>query len=208
MQGLVENQQVGVFDEGACHEHHALLAAGEVEEGAVGQLVDAEEAHPPEALLALVGGGAHVEAYGVLESAGYDMQGGQVTVVAAMHLGRDVAYASLDVPDAHACLALTVAEESDVAGVALWVVGTDEREQRGLAGSVLAGEGPVLALTDGPVEVAQNGALAVADGDVVEADDFGAVCGRGEVDDVGDVVGDILAARDDEVDVVKMRDER
>ena len=167
-----------------------------------------EQAHPPQALLALVGRGTDIETHRVLETARHNMQRWQVAMVAAVHLGRDVAYASLDVPDAHACLALTVAEESDVAGVALWVVGTDEREQRGFAGSVLAGEGPVLALTDSPVEVAQDGALAVADGDVVEADDLGAVCGRGEVDDVGDVVGDILAARDDEVDVVKMRDER
>ena len=31
----------------------------------------------------------------------------------------------------------------------------------------------MLALSDGPVEVLQDGASAVADGDVVETDDFG-----------------------------------
>ena len=169
---LVEDEKVGVFDKGTGHEHQALFATRHTEEGTVGQMVDTEESHPPETLLALLGRGTDVETDGVLEAAGHDMEGGEVAVVAAVHLGRHVAYAPLDVPDAHAGIALTVAEEADVAGIALWVVGTDERQQRRLAGTVLARECPVLTLADGPVEVAQDGAVAVADGHVVEGDDF------------------------------------
>lgn len=46
VQGLVEDEQLGVLDEGAGQEYQALLAAGELQEGAVGKVFDAKEAHP------------------------------------------------------------------------------------------------------------------------------------------------------------------
>lgn len=53
VEGLIEDEEVGVFDEGTGEEYEALLAAGELEEGAVGEVTDAEDVHPEEALVEL-----------------------------------------------------------------------------------------------------------------------------------------------------------
>lgn len=73
VQRLVKDEKVGVFDEGASHKHQTLLAARHFQERTIGQVVDAEEAHPPKTLLAFLGGGAYVESHGVLQTAGYDV---------------------------------------------------------------------------------------------------------------------------------------
>ena len=77
---------------------------------------------------------------------------------------------ALDVPDAFARPA-TEPEEADVAGVGLRVVGTDERQQRRLAAAVLPREGPPLAVPYLPVEVVEDGAVAVAYAHLVHLDD-------------------------------------
>lgn len=130
VQGLVEDEQLWVFDEGTGNEHEALLAAGQLQKRAVGQLFDAEDAHPRAALFQLVGCGTDVKPYGVLESAGDDADGGDVTMIGTGELWRHIADVTLDVPDADAALAPLVSEELYVAGIALWVVGTNERQQR------------------------------------------------------------------------------
>ena len=63
-------------------------------------MLDAEQAEPATAERLLGVGGTHIEPYGVLESAGYDVEGGQVAHVGTVHLGRDIANALLDLPDA------------------------------------------------------------------------------------------------------------
>ena len=46
VEGLVKDEEFGVFDEGAGEQAEALLAAGEFEEGALGDVSDAENFHP------------------------------------------------------------------------------------------------------------------------------------------------------------------
>ena len=46
MQGLVEDEQFGVLDEGSCQQAEALLSAAEAQECAFGQRLDAKDAHP------------------------------------------------------------------------------------------------------------------------------------------------------------------
>lgn len=60
------------------------------------------------------------------------------------------------------------AEECDVAGIALWVVGTDQAEQCRLSCSVLTTQCPALTVEHCPVELFQDGATAIADADVIE----------------------------------------
>ena len=88
----------------------------------------AKGVHPPPAFFLLRLRRAGIEADGVLQPAGHNLYGRYVLAVAAMHLGRHVADVALYLPDA---LAGTppVAEEGDVAGIALRVVGTHQREE-------------------------------------------------------------------------------
>ena len=100
VQGFVQDEQLGVLDEGAGQEAEALLAAAEGEEGASLQVADAEGLHPPTAGVQFLRLGATVEADAVVQAAGHDIQGGQVLEVGAVHLGADVADVALDFPDA------------------------------------------------------------------------------------------------------------
>ena len=59
----------------------------------------------------------------------------------------------------------------------------------------------MLSSADSPVKVAQDGAVAIAYGDVVKTDDFGSIGVLTKVDDICDIVRDILAARDDDIDM-------
>ena len=61
VEGLVEDEEVGGFDEGAGEEAEALLTAGHSKEGAVCEVVDVEASHPGEAGLALLGTRTNVE---------------------------------------------------------------------------------------------------------------------------------------------------
>ena len=100
MKGFVENQQLGVFHEGAGKEHQALLTAGKLQEGALLGAFNTEYPHPETAFLIVFFGGVDVQAYGVFQTAGHNLDGWDVTVVGAMHLGRDIADVFFDVPDA------------------------------------------------------------------------------------------------------------
>ena len=61
VQRLVEDEQFWVLDEGTRQEDEALFAARHLEERALGKVLDAEDAHPPPALLLLLFGRLHVE---------------------------------------------------------------------------------------------------------------------------------------------------
>lgn len=63
--GLVEDEQLGLLHKGAGQEHQALLATGEAEEGAVGNMADAEDGKPTAGRKELVGRGVAVEAGGI-----------------------------------------------------------------------------------------------------------------------------------------------
>ena len=100
MKGFVENQQLGVFHEGAGKEHKALLTAGKLQEGALLGAFNTEYPHPETAFLIVFLRGVDVQTYGVFQAAGHNLDGWDVTVVGAMHFGRDIADMFFDVPDA------------------------------------------------------------------------------------------------------------
>ena len=122
-----------------------LLSAGEREEWALGRCVDAEDVHPPKTLGLLGLAGSGVEAHRVFQSAGDYLDGWDVVLIGAVHFGGYIADVALDLPDTLARASLA-SEQAYVAGVGLGIVGTDEREQRGLATAVLSGESPAFSL--------------------------------------------------------------
>ena len=77
----------------------------------------------------------------------------------------------LDIPDALAA-ATRIAEEGNVAGVALWIVGTYQTEQGTLAGTVLSAQRPAFAIVNRPVEIVEDDALAILDADLVHLHHF------------------------------------
>ena len=62
-----------------------------------------------------------------------------------------------------------MAEQTDVAGIALRIVGTDKAQQCALARTVSPAQCPSFTLADGPRKVVQYGAFAVANAHIVEA---------------------------------------
>ena len=88
-------------------------------------MTDAKDVHPlaADGVFCLFGLG--IKSNRVLQPTCHDTDGGDVLTIAAVHLWRHVADMLLDVPDAVATASL-VSEECDVAGIALWIVGTDE----------------------------------------------------------------------------------
>ena len=176
VEGLVEDEQFGVLDKGSGQEAEALLAAAQAQKGVVRQMVDTEDAHPAETGVALLGTRTYVETHGVAQPAGHDVDGREVLHVGAVHLGAYVADVSLYLPDTLA-RAAAVAEELYVTGVGLRIVGTDEREQRALSTAVGAAQRPSLALAHRPVQLAQDGAFAIADAHAAEAQYLAALLG-------------------------------
>ena len=123
VQWFVKNQELWVLDEGSCQENQALLATGEFEEP--------EDLHPETALVHILVLWFDVETHGIHQSAGYDTDGWQISLIGAMQLWRNVADMLLDVPDALAASSW-ITKEGDVAGVTLWVVCADKAQQRRL----------------------------------------------------------------------------
>lgn len=173
MEGLVEDEQGGIFDKGARQEAESLLTAGEGEEHAVAQVFDAENAHPEETGVDLLGSWALVEADGIVKAGGDDVDGGAVLLVGTVELGADETDVLLDLPDGLTG-ATSTAEEGDVAGIGRWMIGTDEAEQGALAGSIASLECPMVATMNGPVEtiVESTGGLGELEGEVAEGDDL------------------------------------
>ena len=95
-------------------------------------------------------------------------------MIGAVHLGRYISNVLLDVPNAFA-RTTGIAEERDVAGIALGIVGTYEREQRTLACTILSAERPTLSVAHCPVEFLQDGALAIDDAHLVHSHNLIAV---------------------------------
>ena len=167
---FVENQQFGVFDEGASQEHHTLLTRGELEEGAVGQVLNTKHTHPLQAGIHLLGTRTHIEPHAIMQARRHNLYGGQVLKVGAMHLGRHVANTFLNVPDTLSCSS-TASEEADIASISLWVIATDQAEQGRLATAVTTMQGPTLTTLYLPIESFEDGVLAIAEGYIAEGDD-------------------------------------
>ena len=109
-----------------------------------------------------------------------------------MKLWRYIADVLLDVPDALAA-ATRIAEEGDVAGITLWIVGTDQAQEGTLAGSVLSAQCPSLAVVHGPVEVFQDDALAILYANLVHLHHFLALVLAVAVRQVDDLLLQFLA---------------
>ena len=87
VKGLVEDEQLRVFDEGTGQQDQSLFATLQLQEAALCQMADAEDVEPPAALVVVLLVGNGIESDGVHESAGHDADGWQVAFVGAVHLG-------------------------------------------------------------------------------------------------------------------------
>ena len=164
---FVEDEEFRVFDERTGQECHPLFAARQREVGTGGQMVQAEHFHPQVGHGAFFGADAAVEANRVVQTAGHDVRCRQVLFIRTEHFGRHVADVAFYIPDALA-RATSTAEEIDVAGIRLRVVGANKGEKRRFAGAVLARQGPMLTPAHAPRQAVEDGACAVSDADVAE----------------------------------------
>ena len=128
VQGFVEYQQLRVFHKGTRQQNQSLFATRQLQEPAFCQMTDAKDVEPPAALFVVLLIRHRIQTNGVHESAGHNANGGQVALVGTVHLGRHIADVFLDVPDALARTSWTV-EQRDVAGIALRIVCTHQRQQ-------------------------------------------------------------------------------
>ena len=128
VQWFVKNQELWVLDEGSCQENQAVLTTGEFEEPDLFFSFETEDLHPETALVHILVLWFDVETHGIHQSAGYDTDGWQISLIGAMQLWRNVADMLLDVPDALAASSW-ITKEGDVAGVTLWVVCAYQTEQ-------------------------------------------------------------------------------
>ena len=93
-----------------------------------------------------------------------------------MHLWTHVTDVFLDLPDALA-RASPMSEKLDIAGIGLWIVGTDKAEQGAFARAVRSAQSPSFALMNGPVEGLKYCAVAIPDAYVPESQYFSAILG-------------------------------
>ncbi len=159
-EGFVHEIDAGVLDEGAGEEGALLLAAGELADLAVGEVLHADLFEGVHGGLAFALPGAANPAEAAVEAHGYDVEygGGEVPVDAAA-LG--------DVADEAADLFVGLAVEPDCAG------GAGDEFEGGLdegafAGAVGADYGHEDALGHAQVDVPDGGFAVVGDGEVVD----------------------------------------
>ena len=161
LERLVQNQQVGILDKGPRQQHQSLLAARQPHEAPVGQSLRTQSLHPRPCCRAQLLRDATPAPDGIKQPRGHHIHRSHVVGKGAVHLGREVAYMSLYVPDALARAAAAV-EERQIESIGTRVVGTYEAQQRTLAAPVAARDVPTLARAHTPVEVFEYRAAAVA----------------------------------------------
>ena len=140
LQGFIQDVERRILDEGAGHQAHALLAAGQPQERSLRQVADSEFLHPSAGNLLLLLGWLPEEAFRVEVTARDDIQRSGVLPEGAVQLRAHETDLALDVPDSLASAAGT-AEEFDVMGIGLGIVSIDETQERALATAVGAGQG-------------------------------------------------------------------
>ena len=86
VQGLVQNQQLGVFHKGPCQQHQSLLTTRQLQKLSLSQMSDAKDVKPPTAFLVVLFVGDSIQSDGVHQTTGYDADGRQVALVGPMHL--------------------------------------------------------------------------------------------------------------------------
>ena len=113
-----------------------------------------------------------VKALRVEKPAGDNIQRRRVHLEGSVQFGAHKADSPLDVPDAFPAPP-RAAEQLDVAGVGHGIIGTDQTQERALAASIRAGEGPVLPFPHRPVQVIQHNTAAETDGHAAHTHDGG-----------------------------------
>ena len=161
LERLVQNKQVGILDKGPRQQHQPLLAARQPHEAPVGQSLRTQSRHPRTCCRAQLLRDTAPAPDGIKQPRGNHIHRSHVVGKGAVHLGREVAYMSLYVPDALARAAAAV-EERQIESIGTRVVGTYEAQQRTLAAAVAARDVPTLARAHTPVEMFEYRAAAVA----------------------------------------------
>ena len=128
VEGLVEDEQVGILDESPCQQHPSLLSTREQGIFALGESVDVEELHPTVYFQVVFIGEMAEQAHRIVQSTGHNVSHGHGAAIGAIHFGAHVANVFLDVPNALAGAA-SATEERDVTSIGLRIVGTDQAEQ-------------------------------------------------------------------------------
>ena len=110
-------------------------------EGPVLRTFQSEDTHPEPAFFVIVLARLDIQADRICQSAGYDTDGGKVTLIGSVHFRGHIADMSFDVPDTLTATARNT-EKGDVARIALGIVSTNQTQQSGFAGTVLTAECP------------------------------------------------------------------
>ena len=131
LERLVQNKQVGILDKGPRQQHQPLLAARQPHEAPVGQSLRTQSRHPRPCGRAQLLRDAAPAPDGIKQPRGNHIHRSHVVGKGAVHLGREVAYMSLYVPNALARAAAAV-EERQIESIGTRVVGTYEAQKRTL----------------------------------------------------------------------------
>ena len=177
MERFVEYEQVGVFDKGAREQHQALLAVRDLGEGFPDEVFGVEKPQPLPGGSGLLRSAAAVQAHRVEETGGDHFFARDGLQVVGVHLGRDVADAFLDVPDAFAGASSAV-EQDDVVGIRLGVVAADQAQERRFSGTVGSDQRPFLSAPHRPVHIPQDGVPLVGNVHAVHLNGDGERSGR------------------------------
>ena len=169
MQRLVEHIERRILDEGAGHQAEPLLPAGQPQERLVRQLGNPELPHPTPRTGVLLRRWMPIQPFGIEKAARDDVQRRRIHLEGPVQLRADKADFPLDVPDGLPRAART-AEQFDVTGIGLRVVGANQAQERTFAAAVGPGQRPVLPFPHRPVQRIQDHALPVADGHAAHPD--------------------------------------
>ena len=97
---LIKDKQIRRLHESARQQYQPLFTTRHLEEFAISQMFDAKDIHPFNTEVFLLLGRTEVKTDGIFKSAGHNLYGRDVLLVASVHLGRNVANMLFNVPDA------------------------------------------------------------------------------------------------------------
>ncbi len=171
MERFVEDEKLRAFDECPHKEDEALLTVGDLDKGALRKVVGREAFHPRHRDGELLISAFAEEPYGVEEATGDDFEAGDILHVVGVHVGREVADATLDLPDTLP-RATTTAEEGYVVGICLRVVATNEAQKHRFATAVGTEERPFFTLFYDPIDIFENCDAGIFDRDAMHLHHF------------------------------------
>ena len=95
-----------------------------------------------------------------MQSGSHNLNGRQIFEIGTVHFGTDVTDVFFNLPNAFARTPLT-SEKTDVTGVRLRVVRTNQAEQCRFTGTVFSTQCPLFTPADCPVELLQDSAVII-----------------------------------------------